>query len=89
MKITKALQATAYHEAGHAVAAWYLGAGVESASIVPDDDTTGRVYYERHPLEGIDINLPWLARRPNDGSTRGPGATTTARWTTAWPLTWR
>ncbi len=57
MKITKALQATAYHEAGHAVAAWYLGAGVKSASIVPDADSTGRVYYERHPLEGIDIDL--------------------------------
>ena len=32
---------TAYHEAGHAVAAHFLGIGIVKASIVPHDDTLG------------------------------------------------
>jgi len=35
---------TAYHEAGHAVAACCLGLDVVSATIVPDQVSNGRVY---------------------------------------------
>jgi ATP-dependent Zn protease len=42
MKVTRALQATAYHEAGHAVAGWYVGIEAKNLSIVPDADSLGR-----------------------------------------------
>ena len=43
MKRIKALESTAYHEAGHAVAAYQLGQLVKSATIIPNDDLFGSV----------------------------------------------
>ena len=37
------LQATAYHEAGHAVVSLELGRGFKSVSIEPDDNSLGRI----------------------------------------------
>jgi ATP-dependent Zn protease len=37
------LDGTAYHEAGHAVVSWALGVQFDAVSIVPDNDTRGRV----------------------------------------------
>ena len=42
MKRTKKLESTAYHEAGHAVAAHWLGIRTKHLSILPDDDSEGR-----------------------------------------------
>ena len=41
---------TAYHEAGHAVAAIALERGFQSVSIIPDDDSNGRVVYHERGL---------------------------------------
>ena len=35
----------AYHEAGHAVLAWWEKIPIRKASIVADDETAGRVFY--------------------------------------------
>ena len=43
MKRTKKLEATAHHEAGHAVAAYQLGQLIKSVTIIPDDDSYGSV----------------------------------------------
>ncbi len=42
MKYTKALESTAYHEAGHAVAAWHFRVRGKSLSIIPDGSSLGR-----------------------------------------------
>lgn len=42
-RISKELRATAYHEAGHAVASYLLRIGLKGASIIPDEDSEGRV----------------------------------------------
>ena len=42
MKPTKALQSTAYHEAGHAVASWHVHAPTKNLSIIPDDSSLGQ-----------------------------------------------
>jgi hypothetical protein len=39
-------KATAYHEAGHTVAAWRLGAGPRAATIVPRGDIQGEMIQE-------------------------------------------
>lgn len=39
------LTATAYHEAGHAVAAWWFDLPFEKASVIEDEDTLGRVNF--------------------------------------------
>ncbi|MHA1554171.1 MAG: hypothetical protein ACTSU0_07150 [Alphaproteobacteria bacterium] len=54
MKRTKALESAAYHEAGHAVAAWRCRVRTKSLSIVPEPDSAGR--HIRHPYFG-GINL--------------------------------
>ncbi len=56
-----ARRATAYHEAGHAVAAWSLGAKVYRASIVPRSDAHGSVQHS-NPLRGTRLEC--------DGSDR-------------------
>jgi hypothetical protein len=43
MKRIKALESTAHHEAGHAVAAYQLGQPIKSVTISPDDDSSGSV----------------------------------------------
>lgn len=55
----KKLEATAYHEAGHAVVCHLLGIGVRKVSIVPDGDTLGYVlrksgcYYYTDMIWGV------------------------------------
>ena len=65
-KFTKALQATAYHEAGHAVAAVYYRTRLKRATIIPEGDTTGHCLQLPPSLRGIDIEptlrLEGLAR---------------------------
>ena len=46
MKTSKRDASTAYHEAGHAVAAWHLGFKVLDASIIRDDESLGHVAIE-------------------------------------------
>jgi hypothetical protein len=57
--------ATAYHEAGHAVVAWYLGVKVHNVTIVPKGDTAGRMQHARRILgkyPEIDDSLPAKVR---------------------------
>ena len=56
MKRTKALESTAYHEAGHAVAAWRYGVRTKRLSIVPEPSFAGQ--HVRHPYFG-GINQEW------------------------------
>jgi ATP-dependent Zn protease len=49
-------EATAYHEAGHAVAAWYLGYRPATASILAGDDSAGQVRHE-NPFPGINFEF--------------------------------
>src|SRR5437867_3805113 len=43
---TKTLTATAYHEAGHAVAAYFLGVRLKSVTIEPGDDSAVRTHHQ-------------------------------------------
>jgi hypothetical protein len=43
------LQATAYHEAGHAVVALLLGLKFRHVTIEPDSDSLGHLKCDRHP----------------------------------------
>lgn len=60
-RITKALRATAYHEAGHALAAWKERLPISTISIIPDEDgTLGRVTHQAPPASfqpDIDAGL--------------------------------
>ena len=47
---------TAYHEAGHAVAAFFAHIAVKSVTVVPDKDTSGRVKHYRTPSFRPDVN---------------------------------
>ena len=60
-KPTKALWSTAYHEAGHAVAAFHLGIKGKSVSIEPIEDSAGH-FQHANPLQGIQLDV--------DGSDR-------------------
>jgi len=50
MNITKALQKTAYHEAGHAVTQWALDLGIKEVTIVPSEEK-GEAGYSIHKSE--------------------------------------
>lgn len=58
MRTSKSLEATAYHEAGHAVAAWRLGVGLskQALSIVPNEDSVGRINHS-NPLFRVDLEM--------------------------------
>ncbi len=56
MKRTKAIEALAYHEAGHAVLCWEERVRLKGASIVPDRTSAGRITHS-HPLKGINPEL--------------------------------
>jgi len=43
----KQLKATAYHEAGHAVFAWYKGIKIKKVTIIPDADSVGHVHHAK------------------------------------------
>ena len=49
------VEATAYHEAGHAVIAYMLGYRPHSATIVPTFDTAGHIIHP-NPLDGFQLN---------------------------------
>jgi hypothetical protein len=82
------IEATAYHEAGHAVAAFLLFRAVKRISIVPDDETSGPV--EHYPIRGTwfqpDVEIDMRARRHMETSITlllaGPSAErkATGRW---------
>ena len=44
-ELMSTLRATAYHEAGHAVASIFLDLDFEKVTIVPDDEAAGRITY--------------------------------------------
>jgi hypothetical protein len=50
-----ALEATAFHEAGHAVAAWHAGLKIHGATIVPARDRPGHVTHA-NPLYGVHLD---------------------------------
>ncbi len=56
MRRTKVLESTAYHEAGHAMMAWHEGLWINEISIVPDDDSSGRILHA-NPLRGIQLDI--------------------------------
>lgn len=56
MKYFQTLQSAAYHEAGHAVVAWYHNVKIKRVTISPDKDFLGRAQH-RNPIEGI--NTAW------------------------------
>ena len=58
---SKALEATAFHEAGHAVMAFFEHLRVDEISIVENDDSKGRTRHE-DPLRNIHLDI--------DGSNR-------------------
>lgn len=43
------LRATAFHEAGHAVAAWQLGLGIKSVTIEPGANYLGLCHFNDLP----------------------------------------
>ncbi len=49
-------EATAFHEAGHAIVASYLGFPVSRLTIIPDDTTDGMSEY-LNPLQGLDLEF--------------------------------
>jgi len=56
-----ALRATAFHEAGHVVAAWRRGLKVYGATIVPAPGIAGKVEHA-NPLHGIRLEFDGSAR---------------------------
>jgi hypothetical protein len=50
-----ALEATAFHEAGHAIAAWHAGLEIHSATIVPTPSLDGCVTHA-NPLYGVRLD---------------------------------
>ncbi len=47
---THGLEATAYHEAGHAVVSWWLGVGIRRATIIPNTANNSLGHVLNHPL---------------------------------------
>jgi hypothetical protein len=79
--LKKELRYIAYHEAGHAVTAWYCGYGVHRASIEPDSDEgiAGRISHDRDGGELGDLGVRFwddpthgLVVQEQDGSFRLP-----------------
>ena len=52
---TASLEVTAFHEAGHAVAAWHAGLEIHSATIVPTPRLDGCVTHA-NPLYGVHLD---------------------------------
>lgn len=61
-----AIERIAYHEAGHAVAAWALGVGgqIKSVVLAPDGSSVGLVTYKPHPwMTSQNVLMDTLVRR--------------------------
>ena len=50
------VEATAYHEAGHAVIAYLLGYKPQSVTIAPTFDTAGHLVIHGNPLHGFQLD---------------------------------
>jgi hypothetical protein len=83
MKISNHLRATAYHEAGHAIAAWRLRLRVSKVTVEPDEDFSGMVAhsspFRRSHMEGLELGeiTPSIQRRAENLmviSLAGPAA---------------
>jgi hypothetical protein len=48
-------EATAYHEAGHAIAAWKLESRVFRVTLEPDEDSLGKTFHS-NPLTRVDFD---------------------------------
>lgn len=72
--MTERATVVAYHEAGHAVAAEVLGAGLLAATIVPGEDYAGQVRYTCPPASADAAAAAW-ARREVVISLAGRAAT--------------
>ncbi|MFB3901922.1 MAG: hypothetical protein ACE15E_00575 [Acidobacteriota bacterium] len=57
MNATKKLQSIAYHEAGHAVMAWWHGLAIRKATIVPHKDYLGSVTHFKKLLPTDETDL--------------------------------
>ena len=51
------IEKIAYHEAGHAVACHLLRRAFTRVSIIPDDDSLGRVEYPKIRVKGLDFEI--------------------------------
>jgi ATP-dependent Zn protease len=54
--VTDQREATAYHEAGHTVAAWRLGAAPKTVTIIPHGDIQGQAT-QGAPMSGIRLDF--------------------------------
>ena len=93
MKRTKALEAIAYHEAGHAVTCWHQHIGLKHLSIVPGEDWTGQIVHDRvfkrYGRPDIAIGLALEARVRLLPRTSSCGMFKLARSWTAGGVSWR
>lgn len=64
------IRSTAYHEAGHAVIAYHQRLKVYSATIRPDDDSSGRVRSQFPSLEGVHLDYDDIPPRIRDRMER-------------------
>jgi hypothetical protein len=64
-RMSKRLEDTAYHEAGHAVACWHLRVPFKYATIIPNADENSLGHVKTHPKPSFhpDIDDGWRARQ--------------------------
>jgi ATP-dependent Zn protease len=63
-ELDKALrEATAYHEAGHAIAAWRRRITLRSVSIIKGDDSHGRIIFSNPRFRGAEPTERWAEGR--------------------------
>lgn len=79
-QVAASLRATAFHEAGHAVAAFALGRPVKQASIVPEKGTLGHVrlggrnQVRRMETTALGFRARYRVERDLMGTLAGPEA---------------
>ena len=57
MRISKSVHSTAYHEAGHAVAAWDQELRFRHVTIKPSGDSLGHILHHKHKMRNIDSDV--------------------------------